>query len=75
MFLQHLHAVFTLGAPVLAAPLGVVGAGDDTVHPLQVAVEWVAAAPRAALRTVTLQQFGADTAELGAACLGALADL
>ncbi|MEY8017047.1 alpha/beta hydrolase [Mycobacterium servetii] len=59
----------------LAAPLAVVGAVDDTVHPLQVAVEWVAAAPRAALRTVTLQQFGADTAELGAACLGALADL
>lgn len=59
----------------LAAPLAVVGAVDDTVHPLQVAVDWVAAAPRAALRTVTLQQFGADTAELGVACLAALADL
>ena len=59
----------------LAAPLAVVGAVDDTVHPLQVAVEWVAAAPRAALRTVTLRQFGADTAELGTACLAALADV
>ena len=33
------------------------------------------AAPHAALRTVTLDQIGADTAALGAACLAALADL
>lgn len=59
----------------LAAPLGVAAAVDDPIHPLQVAVDWVSAAPRAALRTVTLDQMGADTAALGAACLAALADL
>ncbi|MBW0017908.1 MAG: alpha/beta hydrolase [Mycobacterium sp.] len=59
----------------LSAPLGVAAAVDDPIHPLRVAVEWAAAAPRAALRTVTLDQFGADTAALGAACLEALADL
>jgi len=58
----------------LAAPLGVAAAVDDPIHPLQVGVDWVAAAPRAALRTVTLDQIGADTAALGAACLAALAD-
>jgi pimeloyl-ACP methyl ester carboxylesterase len=59
----------------LTAPLAVAAAIDDPIHPLQVAVDWVAAAPRAALRTVTLDQMGADTAALGAACLAALADL
>ncbi|WP_144206390.1 alpha/beta hydrolase [Mycobacterium tilburgii] len=58
----------------LTAPLGVVAAVDDPIHPLQVGVDWVAAAPRAALRTVTLDQIGADSATLGAACLAALAD-
>jgi pimeloyl-ACP methyl ester carboxylesterase len=58
----------------LAAPLGVAAAVDDTIHPLQVAAEWVAAAPRAALRTVTLDEMGAEPAALGAACLAALAD-
>ncbi len=59
----------------LAAPLAVVAAVDDPIHPLQVAVDWVDAAPRAALRTVTLDQMGVDTAALGAACLAALSDL
>ncbi|HUH68766.1 MAG TPA: alpha/beta hydrolase [Mycobacterium sp.] len=59
----------------LTTPLGVAAAVDDPIHPLQVAVDWVAAAPRAALRTVTLNQIGADPAALGAACLAALADL
>jgi pimeloyl-ACP methyl ester carboxylesterase len=59
----------------LAAPLAVVAAVDDPIHPLRVALEWVGAAPRAALRTVTLDQMGADTAALGAACLAALAEL
>jgi pimeloyl-ACP methyl ester carboxylesterase len=58
----------------LAAPLGVAAAVDDPIHPLQAGVDWVAAAPRAALRTVTLDQVGADSASLGAACLAALAD-
>jgi pimeloyl-ACP methyl ester carboxylesterase len=59
----------------LAAPLAVAAAVDDPIHPMQVAVDWVAAAPRAALRTVTLDQFGTEPAALGAACLAALADL
>jgi thioesterase domain-containing protein len=58
----------------LAAPLGVAAAVDDPIHPLQVGVDWVAAAPHAALRTVTLDQIGADSATLGSACLAALAD-
>lgn len=59
----------------LAAPLAVVSAVDDPIHPLQAGIDWVAAAPRAALRTVTLDQIGADTAALGAACLAALGDV
>ncbi|ORB16778.1 alpha/beta fold hydrolase [Mycobacterium noviomagense] len=59
----------------LVAPLAVAAATDDPIHPLQVAVEWVSAAPRAALRTVTLDQIGAEPATLGAACLDALGDL
>ena len=57
----------------LTTPMGVVCAVDDSIHPLQVGVDWVSAAPRAALRTVTLDQIGANTAALGAACLDALA--
>jgi pimeloyl-ACP methyl ester carboxylesterase len=59
----------------LAVPLALAAAVDDPIHPLRVAVDWVNTAPRAALRTVTLDQMGADTAALGAACLAALADL
>lgn len=58
----------------LDVPLGVAAAVDDEIHPLQTAENWVAAAPRAALRTVTLDQIGADPAALGAACLAALAE-
>jgi pimeloyl-ACP methyl ester carboxylesterase len=56
----------------LAAPLAVAAATDDPVHPLTVAAEWVDAAPCAALHTVTLNDFGAEPATLGAACLAAL---
>ncbi len=59
----------------LAVPLAVAAATDDAVHPLAVAVEWVAAAPRAALRTVTLTELGAEPAILGAACVAALRDI
>lgn len=59
----------------LAAPLAVAAAVDDPIHPLQAGLDWVAAAPRAALRTVTLDQIGADPAALGAACLAALGEL
>ncbi|BCO36767.1 hypothetical protein MHEC_32000 [Mycobacterium heckeshornense] len=59
----------------LVVPLAVAAATDDPIHPLDVGVEWVRAAPRAALRTVTLDQIGAEPATLGAACLAALGDL
>jgi pimeloyl-ACP methyl ester carboxylesterase len=58
----------------LSTPMGVAAATDDPVHPVEVAMEWVSAAPRAALRTVTLDEMGADPAVLGAACLAALLD-
>jgi pimeloyl-ACP methyl ester carboxylesterase len=58
----------------LMAPMGVASATDDPVHPLEVGFEWVSAAPQAALRTVTLDEVGADPAVLGAACLAALQD-
>jgi hypothetical protein len=56
----------------LTAPMGVGAATDDPVHPVEVALEWVAAAPRAALQTVTLDAMGVDPGVLGAACLAAL---
>lgn len=59
----------------LAVPMGVAAATDDPIHPVDVALEWVAAAPHAALRTVTLDEMGADPAVLGAACVGALLDV
>jgi pimeloyl-ACP methyl ester carboxylesterase len=56
----------------LRVPMGIGAAVDDPIHPLDVAVRWAAAAPRAAVRTVTLDEIGADPACLGAACLAAL---
>ena len=56
----------------LAPPMGVAAATDDPVHPVEVALEWVAAAPRAAVQTVTLTELGADPRVLGAACVDAL---
>jgi pimeloyl-ACP methyl ester carboxylesterase len=59
----------------LTAPLGVVSAVDDAVHPLEVGLEWVSAAPRAALRTVTLDAIGEDPGILGVQCLAAVNDV
>ena len=56
----------------LEAPMGIASAPDDPIHPLAIAQQWVAAAPCAALRTLTLQHLGADPAALGRACLDAL---
>jgi pimeloyl-ACP methyl ester carboxylesterase len=56
----------------LAVPMGVAAATDDPVHPAEVAFEWVSAAPRAALHTVTLDAMGTDPAVLGEACVRAL---
>ena len=57
---------------MLTVPMGIAAAVDDPIHPVEVAVEWMTAAPRAALRTVTLDEMGADSAVLGAACVAAL---
>ncbi|ANE81032.1 hypothetical protein A7U43_18600 [Mycobacterium adipatum] len=59
----------------LTVPLALVAAVDDPVHPADVAVEWAAAARHAALRTVTLQEMGADPSRLGAACVAALSEI
>ncbi len=59
----------------LAVPMGVASATDDPVHPLEVGVEWVAAAPMAALRTVTLHEMGVEPSVLGKACVAALLDV
>lgn len=59
---------------MLSVPMGVAAATDDPVHPLEVGMEWVSAAPCAALRTVTLDEMGAEPAVLGVACLAALAE-
>ncbi|TPG37056.1 alpha/beta fold hydrolase [Mycolicibacterium hodleri] len=59
----------------LTVPMGIAAATDDPVHPVEVAFEWVAAAPRAALHTFTLDQLGADPGVLGAACVNALMEL
>ncbi|WP_046315511.1 hypothetical protein [Mycobacterium sp. UM_Kg1] len=56
----------------LTVPMGLTAAVDDAVHPLQTASDWAAIVPRAALRTVTLDQIGADPAALGSACVTAL---
>jgi pimeloyl-ACP methyl ester carboxylesterase len=56
----------------LAVPMGLAAATDDPVHPVEVAMEWVSAAPRAALRTVTLDEMGVNPGVLGAACVTAL---
>lgn len=56
----------------LAAPMAVVGASDDPIHPIIVAREWASAVPHAALSTVTLDQFGPQPTVIGAAALAAL---
>lgn len=71
----HYVAPTTDQLSALSAPMAVVSASDDPVHPLAVGVQWVAAAPRAALRTVTLEQIGTDPSILGSACLAALDDI
>ena len=59
----------------LVVPMGIAAATDDPIHPLEVALEWAAAAPTAALRTFTLDELGADPGILGAACVSALMEL
>ena len=56
----------------LAVPMAVIGASDDAIHPVTVAADWASWAPRAALRTVRLADFGPCPPLLGAACVDAL---
>lgn len=56
----------------LDVPLAVVAASDDPIHPTSVADDWASWAPRAALRTVRLEEFGPHPALLGQACVEAL---
>lgn len=56
----------------LDVPLAVVAASDDAIHPASVAADWASWAPRAALRTVRLEEFGPHPALLGRACVAAL---
>lgn len=56
----------------LQVPMGIVAAEDDPIHPLDVGREWASAAPRAALRTVRLEEFGQDPGRLGEQCVSAL---
>ena len=55
----------------LGAPLGLVAAPDDPLHPLDVAASWAAAAPRAQLIQVTLNEWGHHPELLGRACASA----
>ena len=56
----------------LRVPLAVIGAPDDAIHPIGVAADWASWAPRAALRTVRLAEFGPCPPLLGTACVDAL---
>lgn len=56
----------------LTVPLAVVGASDDAIHPVDVAADWASWAPRAALCTVRLADFGPCPPILGQACVAAL---
>lgn len=59
----------------LGVPLAVTAAIDDPVHPIGVARQWCAAAPRSALVEVTLAGWGARPALLGDSCARAWAAL
>jgi pimeloyl-ACP methyl ester carboxylesterase len=56
----------------LPVPAGLVAFADDPLHPYEVAQEWAATLPRAALRTLHLSDAAADRAVLGTAALAAL---
>lgn len=75
-----LEAAARYPAPELTAlsglriPVGVAACTDDPVHPLQVAEDWVDAAPRSALALLTFDRLGADRTTLGHAAVRALRD-
>ena len=57
----------------IAAPAGVVGWEGDGGHPLEVAVEWAQAVPRASLARIDMEEFGADPSVMGRAAMAAWA--
>lgn len=59
----------------LPVPLAVVGWPDDPGHPLAIAEDWAATAPRGALGTTTLQAVQHDRTAMGRVALAALTDL
>ncbi|MCV7228906.1 alpha/beta hydrolase [Mycolicibacterium komossense] len=71
----HYVAPTSAQLETLTAPMGVASASDDPIHPVEVGLEWVAAAPYASLRTITLADLGTDPSTLGEACLAALSDI
>lgn len=64
----ELHAPEPAEISALAVPLSVVAATDDPLHPVTVARDWCAAAPRAILTEVTLHAWGRDPSLLGRSC-------
>ncbi len=56
----------------ITAPVGIVAATDDAVHPLHVGWEWAAALPHAGFGTTTLAAFGPAPRVLGTVALRAL---
>lgn len=71
----HYVAPTSAQLETLTAPMGVASASDDPIHPVEVGIEWVTAAPHASLRTITLVELGTAPSMLGAACLAALGDI
>lgn len=59
----------------VSAPIAVVGWPDDPGHPLAVARDWVAAAPRGHLATIGLHDPGRDPTAMGRAANSGLAAL
>ncbi|MTE13720.1 alpha/beta hydrolase [Nocardia aurantiaca] len=56
----------------VTAPVEIIGAIDDPVHPFAVAERWTAALPHATLHAITLDELGADPSVLGALGINAL---
>ncbi len=56
----------------VTAPVEIIAAADDPVHPFAVAERWTELLPHATLHTITLDELGADPSILGARGINAL---